>query len=142
MAINNQKFTIFLSVLFILIASTLIAEVEIIAFHARLDNNSAVILEWSTSKEINLDHFVIARSTDGTHWTEINELKSQEGNSFTRRDYRYIDNTVFKTSTGTFSYKLSGVDKNGTIYEYPVIENVSVSSGIKHTWGSIKAMFR
>jgi len=139
---SNQKITIFLSALLILSASALIAEVEIIDFHARLSKNNTVVLEWSTAKEVDLDHFNIFRSTDGTTWNKINELKSKQGNSFTRRDYKYIDNTVFKSSTGSFSYKLSGIDKNGTLHEYPAIENVSVSSGIKHTWGSIKAMFR
>jgi len=135
---------IFAVILLLIISSAAVinAEVEIVNFHAYLDHNGYVVLEWATSKEIDLDHFVISRSTDGVHWNKLSELKAKQGNSNVRREYKYIDNTVFKRSTGNFSYRLSGINKDGTSYSYPVIESVSVSSGIKHTWGTIKAMFR
>jgi len=143
MVIKSGKHFILAALAFLCAVPAVInADVEILDFHARLDTNASVILEWATSREKDIDHFVIFRAADKINYIKIKELQSKQGDSSSRREYSCTDNTVFKTASGSFSYKLAAVHKDGTMYTYPAVETISVSSGIKHTWGSIKAMFR
>lgn len=131
----------FLSFIFIFISSTvLLSGARIVEFHARRENN-AVILKWATEEETNLLKFVIQRSTDTVNWTTIGE-KSAFGESSSKRDYSFIDNSIFKNNISNFYYRLVIVEKNGQSTPHDVIVSITGGSGIKHTWGSIKALFR
>ncbi|MBS1599196.1 MAG: T9SS type A sorting domain-containing protein [Bacteroidetes bacterium] len=67
-----------------------------------------VELVWSTSEEINFDHFSIERSTDGANWQSIGIVYSKyssTGNTYDFSDGAYLDNTAY--------YRLQIVDKDG-----------------------------
>jgi len=119
----------------------LISSAHISEFHAqRKDNN--VILEWTTDYESNIIQFDIERSTDTIPWQKIGS-KSAYGESENLRKYSFIDNfSIFKTSQSNFYYRLIIVSKDGQRSPHNVIATIAGNSGIKHTWGSIKAMFR
>ena len=136
---------IIVSLLFFLLlifANILISGTIVIDFHARRANNT-VEIEWATVEEANLDKFILYRSTNRENWNKLNpEIKSKSGNSSTGQTYKYIDKTIFKASLSNFYYRLEIIDKNGQSTDHGVIISISGSSGIKHTWGSIKAIFR
>lgn len=127
-------------VLLLLLGSMVFASTHMSDFHARRESN-AVILEWTTENESNLSKFDIERSTDRFHWIKIGETAAA-GESSSRQNYSYKDNTIFKTAINNFYYRLILVNKDGQAVIYDVIVSASGSSGIQHTWGSIKAMFR
>ena len=141
----NKIFFYFL-IPIIIFPSIIKADTRITEFHARRENNT-VVLQWITEEETNLEKFIIQRSTDIStaiaNWTTIGEKKPLSDNSSTRREYSFDDKTIFKNNISTtFYYRLVIVDTNGRLTRYDVIVSISGSSGIRHTWGSLKAMFR
>lgn len=130
---------IIISLLF-LVSTCLYATVQIVEFSARRIDN-VVVLEWATELESSVNHFNIERSTDNIYWNNIGK-KSAIGNSTTKQYYSFNDNSVFKSNQSTFYYRLTVVYEDGQTESYDVIASVSGNSGIRHTWGSIKAMFR
>ena len=116
------------------------ASTRISAFYAKREKN-AVILEWTTEEEANLAKFEIHRSTDQMRWFKIGETRAA-GESSQKNVYSYTDNSIFKAAVNTLYYRLVLVEKNGASVSWDVIASVEGQSGIRHTWGSIKAMFR
>ncbi len=85
-------------------------------------NNQQVKLTWKTSLEENASHFVIERSTDGTHFTAIATVNAER-----KEQYEYFD--VF-TGSGTVYYRLKLVDQDAS-YTYSVIRNVVMTDNIQ-----------
>jgi len=95
-------------------------------------------LEWKTNDESGLKEFRIERKTPQSSYTEIATIKPKGNNSF----YSYVDESAYKTEDLVFIYQIEFVDNNNSVSrsnEVTVSHNVS---GVKRTWGSIKAMFR
>jgi len=95
-------------------------------------------LEWKTGQENNLDHFAIERRTPQSSYMEIATIEPKGSNSI----YYYIDQSAYKTTDIIFVYRLKIVDNDNQLSyssEVTVSHNVS---GVRRTWGSIKAMFR
>jgi len=135
--VRRWIYTSFLAFTFI---SLLYSSVRISEFHARRERNY-ILLEWATEFESNLLKFEIERSTDRIHWIKIGEV-SALGESNQVRFYTFKDQTLLKGNLTSLSYRLTLVYKNGTSEIYDVIVSVEGISGIRQTWGSIKAMFR
>lgn len=131
---------IYTSCTFFLLISLLYSSVRISEFNARRERNY-ILLEWTTEFESNLSKFEIERSTDRIHWIKIGEV-SAVGESNQRHFYIFKDQTLLKGNLASLSYRLNLVYKNGTSEPYDVIVSVEGISGIRQTWGSIKAMFR
>jgi hypothetical protein len=125
----------------LLFTSILLADTRIVEFYARREDNKA-ILHWVTEQEENLQKFLIQRSTDVTNWTTLGEEKPVSESSTTRREYEFTDKSIYKNENTTFYYRLVIVDNSGRSTPYSVIVSIPGSSGIRQTWGSIKAMFR
>ncbi|MBN2103475.1 hypothetical protein JW835_05480 [bacterium] len=108
-------------------------------FHARRDNDNRIILEWITESEINVARFIIKRNDQ-----KIGSVPSKSSNSTTQQFYQFIDSNteLLKSSASSLNYSLTIVDVNGHSEDYPVIASISGNSGIRHTWGSLKALFR
>jgi hypothetical protein len=139
MRYHALKFSFFL--ILITLPLLLYAGATINNFHARLEN-SMIILEWNTESEMNVSHFEIQRSTDKINWMKIGTVKSNTGTSNIRQYYQFSENAIFKISTSSLNYRLVVVDNQNNREIYSVVASVSGSSGIKRTWGSLKAMFR
>lgn len=131
---------IYTSCIFFLFISLLYSSVRVSEFNARRERNY-ILLEWTTEFESNLSKFEIERSTDRIHWIKIGEVPAV-GESNQRHFYTFKDQTLLKGNLASLSYRLNLVYKNGTSEPYDVIVSVEGISGIRQTWGTIKAMFR
>ena len=106
-------------------------------FHARSEGEN-VKLEWKTGQESNLKNFILERKTQQSAYVELSTISPKGDNSF----YTYVDESVYKSSDYVFTYRLRIVDADQKIsYSSEVSVSPSIS-GVKRTWGSIKAMFR
>ena len=128
------------AVLIFAVSVVLEASARISEFYAKREKNT-VILEWTTEEESNLAKFEIYRSTDQLRWHKIGETRAV-GESSQRNVYSFTDNSIFKGAVNTLYYRLVLVEKTGNNQSWDVIASVEGQSGIRHTWGSIKAMFR
>lgn len=100
-------------------AAAVVLPVTLRAFTAKKVNNQGV-LEWSTSTEVNADHFLVERSYDAQYWESIGKVQAA-GTSSSLKEYELID----KTPTGNSSnksvyYRLKIVDRDGA-FEYSAI---------------------
>lgn len=101
-----------------------------------------VTLKWIVKSESNVKGYEVHRSMDGVNYQKLTFLdaKSEESGEKT---YTYVDKTVFKPTGHTFYYKIKYVENDNTAQEYDKVVVVSPNiSSARHTWGSIKAMFR
>lgn len=127
--------TIILAFLFIV---TVYAGAYINYFHVSSEAGN-VKLEWQTGEESNLQKFVIERKTPQNAYVEIETVQPKGNNSY----YSYIDQNAYKSNDILFIYRLKMVDNDGVTITYTEPTSVSLNiSGVKRTWGSIKAMFR
>lgn len=106
-------------------------------FHARTEGEN-VKLEWKTGDESNLKNFVIERKTQQSSYVDLSTITPKGSNSF----YTYVDESVYKTSDYVFTYRLRIIDNDQKISYSSEISISPSISGVKRTWGSIKAMFR
>jgi hypothetical protein len=121
----------------LLISITLFAGTFLEYFHGRSEGED-IRLEWKTREEVNLEHFKIERKTPQSSFVEIATIQPKGSNSY----YTYLDQSTYKAADMIFIYRLKIVDTNGQVsYSSEVSVSHSVS-GVKRTWGSIKAMFR
>lgn len=130
------------AILLLLPTMLLLSGAQISDFHARREND-AVVVEWATLGETNLDRFALERSSDTINWNAVADIPARPGDTSSKREYSYLDRSIFKDDgSGTFYYRLYTVDHDGTSTPHSVITSIQGSSGIRHTWGSIKAIFR
>lgn len=95
--------------------------VTFISFTAvRMDKN--ILLEWTTAKEINIKDFIIERSTDGVHFSEIGH-KNPSGNSSFQQYYSFSDTG---SSAGPLFYRIKEIDNDGKF----------LISSIQKVWGT------
>lgn len=106
-------------------------------FHVRSEGDDAVI-EWKTSQENNIKEFVVERRGPNTAFVELQKFAPKGDNSV----YNFRDKSIYKPNDYIFIYRIKIVDNNGlATYSYEASVSMNIS-GIKRTWGSIKAMFR
>lgn len=136
-----MRFGISLALIAILLAGVLFGGAVISRFEAEPGLNK-VILRWTTAVESNLKGFELERGFDGKTFQFVAFVEAA-GSSSTPRDYTYEDRTVFKSSGHVFYYRLKLIDFDGSFVYYDKVVSVTPQiSNVRHTWGSIKAMFR
>ena len=106
-------------------------------FHAGSDGDN-VLLEWKTEQESNLKQFVIERKTPESSYIGIATVNAEGDNS----QYSYVDKSAYKSNDLVFIYRLKLIDNDNTTSYSDEVSVTPNISGIKRTWGSIKAMFR
>jgi len=129
-----------LVVLLLFISGLIYASVTLQYFVAR-DNGTGVLVEWKTNEEGGTVKFEIERSADTPDNFIYIDFKTATGNN---SYYSYQDNSVDlgDRSSEIYFYRLKCVEGNGN---YTYTNHITVShtvSGIRSTWGSIKAIFR
>ncbi len=118
-------------------------EVDITSFTAR-SNGSNITLDWESSREMQIDHYEILRSTQNQNDYRYVATVTAKGSP---SRYSFVDENAYMKGdqpevTGTvYTYKLKMVGNNKTIYSDAVSVTHSVSS-VRRTWGMIKEMFR
>jgi len=138
---KKVKFHIKVLLLLIIGSGLLFGAVTLQYFTAR-DNSNGVLVEWKTGDESGTTIFEIERSADTPdNFIYINFKNATGNNSY----YSYQDNSVDFGNGGTASiyyYRLKCLEGSGN---YTYTNHITVShtvSGIRSTWGSIKAIFR
>ncbi len=120
-----------------LVVSTALAGALLDYFHAQTEGDN-VKLEWKTTTETNLSSFKVERKTPDTQFIELTSISPTGNNSV----YTYTDQAAYKMTNPIFVYRLKIVDQDGSsAYSSEVTVSPNIS-GVKRTWGSIKAMFR
>lgn len=85
--------------------------VKLTSFSAMLTANNKVDLKWSTVTEINLNHFIVERSTDGINYSDA-AMVFATGNSAEKINYAMSDN-ISSMQAGIIYYRLRSVDTDG-----------------------------
>lgn len=134
-----KKKTLKIAVFSFLIFSLVFAGVEISTSLTATPSDGNIILKWAASSETNLKNYVIERSTYKGSFIEIATVQPKSDMT-----YKYTDETAYKsTATSIYYYRIKIVDNDGSVsYTDKVTVHNNGVSGIKKTWGSIKALFR
>ncbi|HEY3250338.1 MAG TPA: hypothetical protein VGK25_04395 [Ignavibacteria bacterium] len=131
-----QKIAAVLSLL--LISSILYAVTEIQYFTAKNENN-AILLEWKTGTEDNLQRFEIERSaSEPNNFIHIGNVTAIGNNSY----YYFRDEMAQNPIPPVYYYRLKLVENNGNYVYSQTITVTHVISSVRDTWGSIKSIFR
>jgi hypothetical protein len=130
--------TIKISLISLLFFIQLFAGVEILKFTGK-GQNGTITLKWEVRNEVNLKSYVIERKTVNGNFAEIYTVQPKNESV-----YEFSDETAYKTSTTSiYIYRIKIVDNNGSSsYSNELTVSNNGVSGIKKTWGSIKALFR
>ena len=98
---------------------------KLLSFSAAL-NKSNVNLNWATAEEINVSHFVIEKSTDGTKFSEAGTVFAN-GNTSKEIHYSFTDEVNEDRGTVIY-YRLRSVDIDGKA-EYSSTRMIRISNG-------------
>ncbi|HPD66452.1 MAG TPA: hypothetical protein PLI27_00030 [Ignavibacteriales bacterium] len=109
------------------------------SFKAYIEND-AVKIEWVAQEETNLYQYVIERKSESGNTVDIAKIQPKGSNSY----YSYIDRTLLKNDDNQtiYYYCLRIINNDGSFTRTSSIPVNAKLSGMKRTWGSIKAMFR
>jgi len=104
-------------------------------------NGSSIIVYWTSGDETGVTGYLVERRTlNSNAWTPlVLPYRLAEGGN---HDYSFEDNTAFRVTDNIYQYQIIQVfsdGRKGDPYRAVVTHKVS---GIRRTWGSIKAMFR
>lgn len=132
---HMKKLILLISIVFII--TTAFAGAFLDFFSARSEGEN-VKIEWKTGEEKDLKEFVIERRSVNGYFTTLSVIEPKGSNSY----YTYRDENAYKSNNFVFIYRIKLVDLDNS-FSYSKEISVSHSvSGVKRTWGSIKAMFR
>jgi hypothetical protein len=88
--------------------------VKFASFTATLNShNNKADLRWTTASEINVSHFVVERSTDGSDYSDAAVVFAY-GNATDMTTYNYSDN-LNNVQSGIVYYRIRSVDVDGKI---------------------------
>jgi hypothetical protein len=82
--------------------------------------NEGILLEWTTSTEINNSHFTLEHSTDGYTYHPVGRIEGA-GNSSTSLSYEYLH---YLPKPGEHYYRLAQFDFDGT-YDYSEVRSAT-----------------
>jgi hypothetical protein len=91
-------------------------------FNLRKQEND-VLVSWSTSEEMNSDHFEIEKSRDGRNFEKVATLASK-GDSKEKASYEYTDTNPF---AGTGYYRIRQVDYDGS-YVFTSMKSIQMGA--------------
>lgn len=135
-----KKTVLIANILIVLFAFTgmLLAGLTLQYFTAKT-NSDGIFIEWKTADEGGTTRFEIERSASNPdNFIFIKNISATGNNSY----YSFLDNTVNKLDQNSiYYYRLKCIQPGGYTYSN-TISVVQSISGIKNTWGSIKAIFR
>jgi hypothetical protein len=97
---------------------------NLLSFTATLDNRQTH-LQWITAQEVNTSYFDVERSADGSTFTKLLSVKSDD-NAVAENTYHATDPSPFE---GIDYYRLKEVDMNGA-FTYSPIVFVKVTAGL------------
>lgn len=138
--IEVMKKFIPLTFLMIIFSAGIVYSALTLQYFTAKNSQDGILLEWKTGDEGGVSTFDIERSAGNlNNFIYITTIHSTGNNSY----YSYQDNNITTNPTQSiYYYRLKCIMPNGSYIYSGVISVVSSVSGIKDTWGSIKAIFR
>lgn len=136
---NIKISAILITVILISTVVFAVSNVNITRFEGYSDGEN-IILEWETSQEKNLEYFSVERKAANGNFVEIAKVEP-EPDQF----YEYVDENVYKSTSSIYIYNLKVKLIGESLQDASSIKQISVThdvTGVKRTWGSIKALFR
>ena len=133
-----RKFVSFIALAALLLwTGSALAGAILRAFTAK-SSNGDILLEWTVGEEKDLLQYEVQRKAgvQGEYVT-IGKVDAKGSNS----SYEYLDKSAYKLNDSIYKYRLAIGSSDGTSYSQELTVPHTVS-GVKQTWGSIKAMFR
>jgi len=129
-----------ISFLIILFSAGIVYSALTIQYFTAKNYQDGILLEWKTNDEGGVSTFDIERSAGNlNNFIFLSTIHSTGNNSY----YSYQDNNILQNpSQSIYYYRLKCVMPNGSYSYSNVISVISSVSGIRDTWGSIKAIFR
>jgi Secretion system C-terminal sorting domain len=102
--------------------------INLMNFQGKIEQKNAV-LDWTTASESNNSHYIIERSTDGLHFSEVGKVQSK-GNHNQKMTYTFVDQNA---PEGKLYYRLKQVDIDGKSETFKVIslQNTYAGFGFK-----------
>jgi hypothetical protein len=101
--------------------------IKLTSFSGRLQSGNTVVLDWTSSIELESSKYEVERSVDGKNYTKVGVLKAA-GNSLTTLKYNYIDNLP---TAGAYFYRLKQIDIDGFVeYSKVIYVNGKVGAGL------------
>ncbi|MFZ1321861.1 MAG: CHRD domain-containing protein [Ignavibacteria bacterium] len=101
----------------------IILPIELSSFSSVIKGND-VLLNWSTSSEVNNSGFDIERSNENSVWEKIGFINGA-GNSNESHSYFFKDNDL---NTGVYNYRLKQIDFNGNFEYYNLSNEISIGT--------------
>ena len=127
------------AVIIILLTSGILYAVTDIQYFTAKNESDAILLEWKTGSEDNLQRFEIERSaSEPNNFIHIGNVTAIGNNSY----YYYRDNMAMNPIPPIYYYRLKLVDNSGNYVYSQTITVTHVISSVRDTWGSIKSIFR
>nr|MBA2745798.1 hypothetical protein [Flavisolibacter sp.] len=102
--------------------SETVLPVKFIGFSAA-QQSGTVVINWSTSEEINASEYIVERSANGSSFSSIGSVKAA-GNSSTIKNYAFTDRNP---GAAVVSYRIRQVDQDGKT-AYTSIKTVQFKS--------------
>jgi hypothetical protein len=96
--------------------------VDLLNFEAKLNKTKEVELKWTTTSEVNANHFELERSADGINYTAIARIKAS-GTPSGMTTYGHIDTKPEMVNY----YRLKMIDKDGT-HKYSSIRLIQLNN--------------
>jgi hypothetical protein len=97
-----------------------------------------VTLRWLTEDETNVTSYEVERRSGSEGDFVIIGTLDTKGASL----YEFVDYSALRKATGIYQYRIKIVFSNSTIAYSQTVTVSHTVSGVRRTWGSIKAMFR
>ena len=134
-----MKKPFYIAGLFLLLAVGVAYAVTELQYFTAKSETDAILLEWKTGAEDNLNRFEVERSaSEPNNFIHIGTVSAIGSNSY----YYYRDEMAMNISAPIYYYRLKLVDGNGNYVYSNTITVTHIISGVRSTWGSIKAIFR
>ena len=92
--------------------------VELISFIGNCIDERSVMLTWKTASELNSKEFIVQRSIDGTHFTNVQTVAAA-GFANVPKSYAAADSDMLATNS---YYRLTQIDNNGAQTIFPLIQ--------------------
>ena len=137
-----KRSVLFTKILIITLALTGIAYAGVtLQYFTAKSNSEGILVEWKTMQENNTSKFELERSAETPdNFIYVATINATGDNSF----YSYQDNSVDLQNgrNSIYRYRLKCIDNTGSSTYTQSISVIHEVSGIRSTWGSIKAIFR
>ena len=133
-----KVYTYLLSLLIVSSAAVAGAIIKDGTLQAHSDGNN-VTIQWGTEEEVSIREFDVYRQagSDGG-FVLIGTVMPKGSDSY----YEFVDQSAFKTITSVYQYRITILFHDGNHMDSKIVTVSHNVSGVKRTWGSLKAMFR